>query len=115
DLAAMSSELKNFPPSDLKLDELRRSGVIPFSEEVLIAGVLGALLFSFWLLSRGVGEGFLEFASEQFGFEAARLADSGQAAATAEARLSASASRFGFLIFSFVFAVPAAVLIFGFL
>lgn len=44
------SELKQYPPSELKLERLRKAGVVPFSTELMITGVLLGLFLAVSLL-----------------------------------------------------------------
>lgn len=47
----MTGQSKMFPPSDHRLSELRRAGIVPFSRDVVTFAVAGAVLLAVWLLS----------------------------------------------------------------
>jgi flagellar biosynthetic protein FlhB len=62
----MSSETKPFPPSELKLERLRREGAVPFSRDVLTIGTILGVIVGFWILSINGASSFYRYSIEIF-------------------------------------------------
>lgn len=64
----MANEGRKFPPSEIKLAELRRHGVVPFSLDVTTAAVfLGFIIGIFVFLAHGLSSALIFFEDSFFG------------------------------------------------
>ena len=62
----MAGDVKEYPPSELKLSRLRSAGVVPFSAELVTFAVVLAVPLAGWVLLEGAGETVMQWTSELF-------------------------------------------------
>lgn len=82
----MADETKSFPPSELKLDRLRRQGLFPLSREVLSFAVVLGVLLGFTICGSLIVPALLDAASAALGAEGDPASVEGVRSAVAAAK-----------------------------
>ena len=111
----MTSELREFPPSEIKLERLRKSGVVPFSSDVTaFAVILGLFLGLTACFKIGAGR-LLSLTKTFFSSAAAGELTGTSADPQAVQRLSAAVWELNLLMLALVGAICVLVLLSGLL